>query len=149
VHITNRTPYGSQYGHSDYKHGMVCPCGSEKNFGDCCAPIHEGRQTAATAEILMRSRYTAYVLKNESYLLQTWHESSRPAQLNLEQDHIQWLGLKIIKCEKGGIDNDAGEVEFIASYIAGGKTQRIHERSRFIKQNMHWYYVDGEMKQVD
>jgi SEC-C motif-containing protein len=115
-------------------------------FDDCCSPLLDGRQNAATAEMLMRSRYTAYVLKNESYLLQTWHESSRPAQLNLDQDNIQWLGLQVIECEEGGMNDETGKVEFIASYKAGGKNQRIHERSCFVKQNMHWCYVGGEIE---
>ena len=88
------------------KHNIACPCGSGKKFDNCCAPFLEGRQTAATAEKLMRSRYVAYVMKNESYLLHTWHESSRPAQLALEQGNIQWLGLQIIKCEKVNVFGD-------------------------------------------
>ena len=91
----------------------------------------------------MRSRYTAFVIRNESYLLATWHASVRPASIefNLQQ---KWLGLKIVEAKATGAGT--AEVEFIARYrIGGGSAARLHERSRFVKEGGRWYYLDGDM----
>lgn len=120
-----------------------CPCGSAQRYADCCAPLHEGN-AAPTAEALMRSRYSAYVLGLEPYLLATWHAASRPAQLGLaEDDQPQWLGLTVRRHE--ATSADSAIVEFVARYKTGGRAHRLHETSRFIREDGRWYYVDGEM----
>lgn len=92
----------------------------------------------------MRSRYTAYTLQDEQYLLATWHPSTRPASLQLDADSsIKWLGLKIIATDKGGDQDNEGRVEFVARYKLNGKAHRLHENSRFSRENQRWYYVDG------
>ena len=83
----------------------------------------------------MRSRYTAYVLANERYLLDSWHVSTRPESLDLA-DNIKWLRLKIINSNKN-------KVEFIATYRLQGKAYKMHESSRFINEDGNWFYVDG------
>lgn len=89
----------------------------------------------------MRSRYSAFAMQNESYLLNTWHASTRPAAVPFEPG-TKWLGLKIVATLD--VDTDHAEVEFIARFRVGGASaQRINERSRFIREDGRWLYVDG------
>ncbi len=120
----------------------TCPCGSTRALDACCGRCHAGER-AADAQQLMRSRYSAFVLRNEEYLLQTWHPTTRPASVSLD-DSQKWLGLKIIEAKATGADT--AEVEFIARYrIGGGSAARHHERSRFALRDGHWLYVDGDL----
>ena len=124
----------------------ACACGSGKNYPDCCGRYIEGNEEAPTAESLMRSRYTAYTSQNESYLLKTWHDTTRPETLDLSQDQfIKWTGLTIKRTEKGNVDNNEGIVEFVARYKLNGKAEKIHETSQFVKQDGQWFYIDGKM----
>lgn len=128
----------------------LCPCGSNKLFSQCCAPTINTTAPAQTAEALMRSRYCAYVLNNEAYLLNSWHSSTRPAALGLaEHEHgtAQWIGLKIISTSAGGPDDAEGMVEFVARYKINGKAHRMQEKSRFVKEAGCWLYVDGEVSE--
>lgn len=124
-----------------------CPCGRTGPKGqvqalqDCCGPLHAG-QAAPDAERLMRSRYSAFVLRNVPYLLATWHSSQRPAELTLEAGG-QWLGLEIKQHRVTGADT--AEVEFVARFRVGGKAVRQHERSRFVREDGRWLYVDGDV----
>jgi SEC-C motif-containing protein len=89
----------------------------------------------------MRSRYSAYVLGLEDYLLATWHNSTRPAALNLASEAPpKWLGLEIKARAENG---DSATVEFVARCRIGGRAQRMHEISRFVREDGCWYYVDG------
>ena len=123
-----------------------CPCGRTSAKGQtlslaaCCGPYHAG-QAAPDAERLMRSRYSAFVRGDVPYLLATWHASQRPATLELETA-AQWLGLEIKQHRVTGIDT--AEVEFVARFRVGGKAVRQHERSRFVREEGRWYYVDGD-----
>ena len=125
-----------------------CPCGRTGPKGqvqaleDCCGPLHAG-QAAPDAERLMRSRYSAFVLRNVPYLLATWHSSQRPAELTLEAGG-QWLGLEIKQHRVTGADT--AEVEFVARFRVGGKAVRQHERSRFVQEGGRWLYVDGDVR---
>jgi len=92
----------------------------------------------------MRSRYTAYVLGLEDYLLATWHPDTRPASLGLADSPGQWLGLKVLATEAGGEGEQTGVVEFVARYKVNGRAQRLQERSRFVREAGRWYYLDGE-----
>ncbi|PKO25202.1 MAG: hypothetical protein CVU35_05350 [Betaproteobacteria bacterium HGW-Betaproteobacteria-8] len=122
------------------KHSLACPCGSNKAYDNCCQPYHNGLP-APTAEALMRSRYSAYVLRLEEYLLRTWHPDTRPDPLGLENDtQTKWLGLSVKRHELGG--PDCAIVEFIARYKVGGKAEKLHETSRFLKIDNEWFYVD-------
>ena len=94
----------------------------------------------------MRSRYTAYVLQNENYLLRTWHPSTRPTGLFFDQQPAKkWLGLKVIASHAGQQKDKNGTVEFIARFTINGKASRLQELSQFVKENQRWLYVDGEM----
>jgi SEC-C motif-containing protein len=124
-----------------------CPCGRTTAKGQplalnaCCGLYHAG-QPAPDAECLMRSRYSAFVRADVPYLLATWHSSQRPAELTLEAG-AKWLGLEIKQHRMTG-DNTA-EVEFVARFRVGGKAIRQHERSRFVREDGRWYYVDGDV----
>jgi len=102
------------------------------------------REWPVTAEALMRSRYAAFVALDREWLLATWHPSTRPATLELEPS-IKWLGLEVK--DHRVIDDTHAEVEFVArSRAGGGRAQRLHERSRFVKEGGRWYYVDGDIR---
>ena len=90
----------------------------------------------------MRSRYSAYVRRDETWLLATWHPSTRPAALDLTSDPgPTWLGLEVKSHRPAG---DRAEVEFVARYrVGGGRAQRMHEVSRFVREDGRWLYVDG------
>jgi len=121
-----------------------CYCKSGVSFVQCCQPILNGDTPAATAEVLMRSRYTAFCLHEREYLLHTWHPSTRPEQLDFEP-HQQWLGLKITATHKGQAEDAKGQVEFIARYKIHGRAYRLHENSDFIWQDGRWYYTQGTL----
>jgi len=92
----------------------------------------------------MRSRYSAYVLRDEAYLLATWHVDTRPDTLDLSADDgIRWLGLNVRRHELAG--EDSALVEFVARCRVAGRGQRMHETSRFVRENGRWFYVVGEM----
>lgn len=116
-----------------------CPCGSGALYQDCCEPYHL-TLSAPNAEKLMRSRYSAYVLGLEEYLLNTWHPNTRPQALNLKQDRTQWLGLEVKRFEP---NDEQAIVEFIARYKINGKAGKMQETSRFKRIATRWFYVDG------
>lgn len=93
----------------------------------------------------MRSRYTAYVVKDVGYLLRTWHPSTRPADLD-PATIADWQSLQIIRTEKGLATDNEGIVEFIATALSQQKILSLHEVSRFVKEDGHWFYVDGDIK---
>ncbi|WP_446226328.1 YchJ family protein [Nocardia sp. IBHARD005] len=119
-----------------------CPCRRGEPFDGCCGPILAGEKAAPTAETLMRSRYTAYVVGDVDYLLRSWHPSTRPAELELDQDQ-QWLFLEIIGTQRGGPFDDNGTVEFIAHYKLDGTRDAMHEISTFVRVAGAWVYLDG------
>jgi len=95
----------------------------------------------------MRSRYCAFVLAREDYLLRTWHATTRPPTLYLDRSPApKWLGLRIVRSEAGGPDDDTGVVEFVARFKLGGKAERLHEVSRFVREAGQWFYVEGELR---
>ncbi|OWY38409.1 hypothetical protein CEK28_12265 [Xenophilus sp. AP218F] len=125
-----------------------CPCGLPASFEACCGRyLGPDAQPAPTAERLMRSRYVAFALGLEADLLSSWHASARPAELDLAADAgvVKWVGLEIVAC-RGGQEGDAeGEVEFVARYKVGGKAERLHELSRFCREDGRWYYLSGQL----
>ena len=121
----------------------LCPCASGKPFIDCCKSLLDQSREAATAEALMRSRYTAFVLKDEDYLRHSWHPDTCPADIHLS-DSTRWLGLSIIKTVAGGVSDSSGEVEFVARSKNNGKAHRLHENSRFCRFENRWVYLDGK-----
>ena len=95
----------------------------------------------------MRSRYTAYVLGLEAYLLKTWALATRPAALNLSDDTAtKWLGLQVKRVEYASesFKKETAIVEFVAHYKISGKAERLHEISQFIRVDGYWYYLTGD-----
>lgn len=138
-----------------------CPCGRTQPaarparplaWAECCgryldaAPALPGLP-APDAESLMRSRYSAFVRGNAAYLQATWHASTRPAHVPIDPQ-TRWLGLQVRAYRL--VDADHAEVEFIARHRTGGagpeagRAERLHERSRFVRESGRWYYVDGD-----
>lgn len=119
----------------------LCPCGSQEDYETCCGRWHRG-EAAPDAEALMRSRYSAYVLQLEPYLLATWHASTRPASLGLDAaGSMKWLGLEVKRHEPTG--PDSAMVEFLARYREGGRAGQMQETSRFVHEEGRWYYLDA------
>lgn len=126
-----------------------CPCGRRAgaraaalSFEACCGRwLHD---PAPDAESLMRSRYTAFARGDAAYLLATWHPSTRPASLDLEPG-LRWLGLEVRAHRTTGPDR--AQVEFVARSrpAGGGPAHRLHECSRFVREDGRWYYLDGQV----
>lgn len=133
-----------------------CPCLSGDPYAECCAPYHRGAAVAPTAERLMRSRYSAFAIGDAAYLLATWHPQTRPDPAGFAlDDSIRWYRLDILGRSGGGVLDSEGEVEFVAHHkprptpdatprthpapVAG----RQHERSRFVRENGRWFYLDA------
>ena len=118
----------------------ACPC-SGIDFARCCGRWSIGAPPPDAAA-LMRSRYSAYVRRDEAWLLATWHASTRPAALDLQATPTPtWLGLEV-KAHRH--DGDHAEVEFVARHrVGGGRAQRMHEISRFVREDGQWFYLDG------
>ncbi|MGY1602071.1 YchJ family protein [Geodermatophilus sp. SYSU D00815] len=119
-----------------------CPCGTGLPYAGCCGRLHDGGATAATAEQLMRSRYSAFAVGDPAYLLATWHPSTRPRTLELDPA-VRWTGLDVLATSGGSLLEAEGVVEFRASYVAGGTAGAQHERSRFVREDGRWCYLDG------
>lgn len=122
-----------------------CPCLSGDTYAACCARFHRALPDGAaapTAEALMRSRYAAFAVGDASYLLATWHGSTRPSSLDLDGD-VTWRRLDILRTEQGGPFDDTGVVEFEARYRSDGTTGLLHEVSTFVRESGRWYYVTG------
>jgi len=119
----------------------LCPCGTTLEYSKCCEPYLAGLQNAATPEILMRSRYTAYAKGNVEYLKSTLAPEVRhdfdEAESRTWAKQSEWLGLEVLSSK----DNT---VEFVAKYRYQGKVFEHHEVSKFRKTNERWYFVDGD-----
>lgn len=124
----------------------LCPCGSQQHFSHCCEPIILGVKKAPTAEALMRSRYSAFVVKDIDYLFKSNHISTRHTvdkKATAEwAENSEWLGLEILSTAQGGIDDTEGRVEFRCRYKVNGVEKTHHELSDFRKEQGEWFFVD-------
>lgn len=120
----------------------LCPCSSGVLYENCCQPLHEGAP-APSPERLMRSRYSAFVLKLSDYLLRSWHTSTRPAQLNLD-DSPEWKSLQVVQASEQG---DVGFVHFRAVYKTADGWGFLEEESDFVREQQHWYYRSGKTRE--
>lgn len=127
-----------------------CPCGRRDAAGQalpyaqCCGRYVDDVDGAPApdAEALMRSRYTAFVRERADYLRATWQTSKRPSRLSFDAG-VKWLGLEVR--DHKVIDDDHAEVEFVARLREpSGRAVRLHERSRFVREEGRWYYIDGD-----
>ena len=129
----------------------ACPCGQLNPrqkplaYAACCGRYvdHFDTAPAPDAPSLMRSRYSAFVLERADYLQATWHPRTRPAQLDFDPG-TRWLGLAV-RSQRSMGENTA-EVEFVARYRVGGRAVRLHETSRFVREDGRWFYVDGDQQ---
>ena len=126
-----------------------CPCRTAADalpYAACCARYHTGplHLQAPTAEALMRSRYSAFVLDLTDYLLATWHPSTRPARIEPNPTGLKWLGLELRRHALR--DADHATVEFVARSKLAGRAQRLHETSRFEREGGRWFYLDGDLR---
>ncbi|MFT6190406.1 MAG: SEC-C motif-containing protein [Oleispira sp.] len=126
-----------------------CPCGSNERYSDCCEPLHQGTP-AASAEVLMRSRFSAFALQLSDYLKTSWHPDTRPEQLTLEQG-TEWKRLEILSASN---DKKQGTVHFKAYYLERNYLEQkeleqkqwhlLEETSKFLYENDHWFYHSGD-----
>jgi len=124
-----------------------CPCLSQQTYDQCCGKYHQSGGHAPTAEALMRSRYTAYVMGDAQYLFRTWHASTRPSLQSLKASGPQTLiALKILSTQAGGVDDQKGMVEFISSRFSPsmmGEIEQHKEKSLFTRVKGNWVYIDA------
>lgn len=130
-----------------------CFCSSGDTFEQCCKPIIDGTKPAPTAQALMRSRYSAYVIVASQYLIDSTHISQRTnyskAEIEAWAKESHWQKLEIIDCKKGISDDSTGEVEFKAYYHDTKNTLQIHhEKSVFKKEDEDWFYVSGRFPKI-
>ena len=122
-------------------HG-ACPCGTGRSFDACCGPLLRRDREAATAEELMRSRYTAYATGDVDHLVRTWHPAHRPGDLDLDPT-LEWVGLVVEDVVAGGSGDSEGHVTFRASWRQGSERGRMREVSTFTRRAGRWVYVNG------
>ena len=128
------------------KNKTICPCGSGEPYQGCCGKYLEGSELPHTPEQLMRSRYTAYCLKNDTYILDTWHASTRPESLHAENNlPVKWVGLEVLNAPVPEETDNSASVEFTAQYKVGGKAETMHEVSKFVKEAGRWFYLKGQV----
>jgi len=127
---------------------MDCPCGSGRTYEECCEPVITGEAPAATAEALMRARYSAYVTEEIDFLLESLHPDHR-AEHDAEAVRnwaagSDWHGLQILDAEAGGPEDDTGRVEFACEYTFEDKDHVHHEVGHFARHQGRWYFVEGD-----
>ncbi|MGW2517732.1 YchJ family protein [Streptomyces sp. NPDC001617] len=149
--MSRRTSQSRRQHGSAPVHNPPCPCGLAETYEKCCGRFLPqsrttstggtpmGETAAPTAETLMRSRYSAFVKRNEEYLLRTWHPRTRPARVDFDPG-MRWTGLEILATTEGTAFHTTGTVTFRASFKGGA----LHERSRFERVDGAWVYVDGD-----
>lgn len=124
---------------------MDCYCGSLKQYSDCCEKAHKNLAEVKTAEQLMRSRYSAFVLANGEYLMQSHHSSTRPVKEKKAivkwAKSVEWIKLEVLETSKGSTNDTEGTVTFKAYFYEKGKVDVIHEKSKFVKENNYWMYL--------
>ena len=129
-----------------------CPCGQGK-LAACCGRFLSGAQQAASAEQLMRARYSAFALGDEAYLRATWHADTLPDEALTGENDVKWIGLEVRR-HIHLKDSEQATVEFVARFKLGGRAHRLHEISQFVRQTdssgqPRWYYVDGVFPEQD
>ncbi|WP_375753506.1 YchJ family metal-binding protein [Vibrio sp. HN007] len=122
----------------------LCPCGSNKEYAFCCKPVHNDHKAAIYPEQLMRARYSAHVLKLVDFVVNTYHSSCHAENERegiQESINLEWQRLEVVSAKQP--DGDEGFVEFKAFLLEDGVEHCMHEKSRFLKENDLWFYVDG------
>lgn len=120
----------------------TCPCGLPQPYDDCCGRFHRGDATAPTAELLMRSRFSAFAVGDEDYLSRTWDAGTRPRRIGLDPTQ-RWTRLEILGRSGGGLLEAVATVEFRAHWVRRGRPGALHENSAFRRAEGRWVYVDA------
>lgn len=128
---------------------MQCPCNPSKKYSDCCEKAHQNIQTVLTAEVLMRSRYSAFVLADINYLKKSHHSNTKPSDKENKEilrwtKSVEWIKLEVLNTTKGTKKDLTGTVEFKAFFIENAKIDVIYENSSFCKENNHWVYFKAD-----
>jgi SEC-C motif-containing protein len=130
---------------------QLCPCGSGLDYSLCCQPYLRGDLLPKDPSQLMRSRYSAFVMKDAGWLIASWHPTVGAERLRADLEsgfaRTQWQGLTLFE-ESPGRNADEGYVSFVARYEEQGVPGAIIERSRFLKEQGQWYYVDGQRPDI-
>ena len=126
----------------------LCPCLSAKKYTHCCEPFLIQKQKPKTAEDLLRSRYTAFVLGHIDYIVST-HHSKTAHEVNRQEieewsQSSEWQGLKILQKEAGEAGDSQGTIVFHAQYTVNGKVNDHFEKALFEKENGDWKFKDGQ-----
>ncbi|MFF3729341.1 YchJ family protein [Streptomyces sp. NPDC002476] len=116
-----------------------CPCGLPGTYGDCCGRFHAGTAAAATCEALMRSRYAAFAVRDEAYLLRTWHPGTRPSAVDFDPG-TRWVRLEVLGTTDGSAFHTTGTVTFRAHFTVAGQPDSLYEKSRFVRSEGAWVY---------
>ena len=125
--------------------GSPCPCGLDgRRYGECCGAYHaaDGSAAAPTAELLMRSRYSAFAVGDTGYLLRSWHSRTRPERLELDPAQ-HWTRLEVLGTAEGGPFHVGGTVAFRAHWTEHGEQGVLEENSRFVREGGAWVYLDA------
>jgi len=127
----------------------LCPCGSKKNYIDCCEIYISGKKNAPSAESSMRARYSAFAKQEIDYIKNTVHPDDQE-DFNLEEirdwsTKSKWISLEIVDTKEGGPNDQTGVVEFKATYEIKGISNIHHEISEFKKIDDFWYFIDGKI----
>jgi len=128
----------------------TCPCGSGRAYEDCCGPYISGAAKPGTASALMRARYTAYALKEIDFIVATClRDEEHGIDIDATRrwsERSKWLGLRIVKTDKGSADDEEGTVEFVATYVMDGLREDHHEISSFVRgAGGEWLFSEGEV----
>ncbi len=123
-----------------------CYCGRSQSYDTCCGRIHTDITLVTTAEDLMRSRYSAFVLARGEYLMKSHHSTTRPPLKEKKSivkwaNSVKWVKLEVLNTSKGAESDEEGTVEFKAFYFENGALEVIHENSQFVKENGYWVYM--------
>ena len=129
-----------------------CPCGSKRDYQQCCDLYISDQAIPKTPEALMRSRYTAYSIANIEYIKKTM-QGKPLADFNESEtkrwaSKVLWLGLQVIHASQkdpNAADEHTGFVEFIATYLEKDNLKTIHENSQFHRADDRWFYIDGQL----
>jgi SEC-C motif-containing protein len=125
-----------------------CPCGSGIAFSACCEPFITQKASPSTALALMRSRYSAYATGAVDYLVKSCEGGTEGVDREATRrwaEGSKWLGLRIIRSDGGGLADDTGIVEFVATYVQGGLKDDHHEVAKFVKKDGSWLYTEGDI----
>ncbi|MFT4780536.1 MAG: SEC-C motif-containing protein [Pseudohongiellaceae bacterium] len=124
---------------------MKCYCGNKKTYTECCEVFHLNKGNTETAQQLMRSRYSAFVLANVDYLMQTHHCVTRPIKDKKATvkwaESVEWIKLEVLETINGLENDKEGTVTFNAYFYENGNIEVIHEKSAFVKENNQWFYL--------